>query len=396
MIAFSVDHLLDSGKLEFDLVRREKNTIGASRFSGPQDEEDIAYNAKILYRHDFNEANLIGGYDLYDGKQDVKQYDRDDLDLAGEFTPFTNELKINAYFLQYQIEATDKITITAGARYEDIDVGSSEHTGNVTFEERNFSDLAPKFGVTYQVSTDNMLWLGVSEGFYAPSASNLFDATDGNVNLKPEEATNIEIGFRGQWNDWHYDTSIYHNDVTNYLVTQEFVRLDTSGVEEEFEVTNNAGKVNLKGVETVLEYAPQNKNWRIGLTHTFARARYDSFVQSTVGADDDLTGKELRRTPKHHLNARVAWLPTEKLTVELEADMYTSYFADNENSPESEFTRDSRIHLRVNYDMDRWKLWIHGLNLTDTLEDRATYSRGVMSFRTINGRTFYAGASYEF
>jgi len=395
-LAFSVDHLLNSGVLEFDLVRREKNTVGDSRFSAPQDEEDIGYNAKILYRHDFNEANLIGGYDLYSGKQNVKEYDSDDLALTGDFDFYTNELTINAYFIQYQNEVTDKLIITAGARYEDIDVGSSEQTSNVTFEKRNFSDLAPKFGITYQVSENNMVWLGVSEGFYAPSASNLFDTEDGNTELKPEEATNIEIGFRGQWNDWHYDTSVYHNDITNYLVTQEFVRLNNMGDEEEFEVTNNAGRVNLKGIETVLEYAPKKQNWRLGLTHTFARAHYDSFVQSTVGADDDLTGKELRRTPKHHLNARIAWLPSEQLTVELEADMYSSYFADNENSPESAFTRDSRIHLRVNYDMDHWKFWLHGLNLTDTLEDRATYSRGVMSFRTINGRTFYAGASYEF
>lgn len=395
-LAFSVDHLLNSGEIEFDLVRREKNTIGDSRFSDPQDEEDIGYNAKILYRHDFNEANLIGGYDLYSGKQKVKEYGSDDLALTGSFDFYTNELTINAYFIQYQKEVTDKLIITAGARYEDIYVGSSEQASNVTFEERSFSDLAPKLGITYQVSDNNMLWLGVSEGFYAPSASNLFDAEDGNAELKPEEATNIEIGFRGQWNDWHYDTSVYYNNITDYLVTQEFVRFNSLGAEEEFEVTNNAGKVNLKGLETVIEYAPKNQNWRLGFTHTFARAHYDSFVQSTVGADDDLTGKELRRTPKHHLNTRVAWLPTEQLTVELEADMYTSYFADNENSPQSTFMRDSRIHLRVNYDMEHWKFWLHGLNLTDTLEDRATYSRGVMSFRTINGRTFYAGASYEF
>jgi len=394
-IAVSLDHLFESGELEIDFVRREKNTIGDSRFSAPQYEEDIGYTAKILYRHDFDEASLTGGYDLYSGKQNVKEFASDDLDLVGSFDVYKNELTINAYFLQYQAEATDKISVTAGARFENIKVGSSEHTGNVSFDELSFSDLAPKFGITYQISENHMVWLGLSEGFYAPSAGDLFDLSEGNPDLKPEEATNIEIGFRGQWNDWHYDTSIYHNDITNFLVTQEFVHTTTNGLEE-FELTNNAGKVNLKGVETVLEYAPEDQNWRLGLTHTFARAHYDSFVQSTVGADDDLSGKELRRTPKHHLNARVAWLPNEQTTIELEADMYSSYFADNANSLESKFTRGSRVHLRINYDMEHWKFWLHGLNLTDTLEDRATYSRGQMTFRTVNGRTFYAGASYEF
>lgn len=388
-VAFSVDHMVDSGEFEFDLVRREKNTIGASRFRGPQNEEDIGYNVKLLYRHDFEQSNLIGGYDLYDGEQDVKQYARNDIALIGAFDAFIYEFKTQAYFMQYQVEASDKLTVTAGARYEDIDVASA-----------NFSDIAPKFGITYELSSNNMMWLSISEGFYAPSASHLFDAKDGNAELIPEEATNIEVGLRGHWKDWRYDTSIYHNDITNYLVTQEFTRIiiNDKGEEEgeEYEFTTNAGKVNVKGIETVLEYAPKGQSWRLGLTHTYAKNTYDSFVQSIAGADDDLTGKILRRSPEHHLNARIAWLPTEALTLELEADMYSHYFADNNNSPEAKFTRDDRVHLRVNYDMDHWRFWFHCLNLTDTLEDRATYSRGKMKFRTVDGRTFYVGASYEF
>jgi outer membrane receptor for ferrienterochelin and colicin len=62
-----------------------------------------------------------------------------------------------------------------------------------------------------------------------------------------------------------------------------------------------------------------------------------------AGADDDLSGKILRRSPDHHLNARIAWLPIDKLSIEIEGDFYTSYYADNENSPESEFTRDCRL-----------------------------------------------------
>jgi len=395
-LALAVEHALDSGVFEFDFVRREKNTIGASRFRGPQDEEDIGYNVKLVYRHDFEQSNLIGGYDVYDGEQDVKQYARNDITLSGNFTPFINQLNIQAYFLQYQLEATDKLTLTAGARYENIDVTSTAFNTNKSEESRTFSDVSPKLGLTYQLSTNNMVWLGISEGFYAPSASHLFDATDGNPELNPEEATNIELGFRGQWHNWHYDTSMYHNNITNYLVTQEFVRTNTQGDEEEFELTTNAGKVNLQGIETVLEYMPENYNWRLGLTHTYAKNTYDSFVQSTIGADDDLTGKILRRSPKHHFNARIAWLPTKDLTIELEADMYSHYFADHNNSPEAKFTRDDRIHLRVNYDMEHWRFWFHGLNLTDTLEDRATYSRGKMKFRTVDGRTFYVGASYDF
>lgn len=389
-LSLKVEHLTESGKIDANLVRREKDTVGESRFRGPQDESDLAYSGKLMYRHDLDDSNIIVGVDYYDGTQDVKQYERGDPNLTGTFETFENQLTINAYFGQYQIQATDKIAVTAGLRHEDIKLSSSLYP-----QTASFSDLSPKFGVTYKLAPNNMLWLGVSDGFYAPNMGHLFDVDHGNPDLKPEEARNIELGFRGVWKDWHYDTSIYQNDITNYLVTQEFVRT-IDGQEQEYELTTNAGKVALKGIETVLEYVPKNAKWRAGLTHTFTDNTYDSFVQSTPGASDDLSGKVLRRSPDHHLNVRVAWLPLDGLSAELEADMYSNYFADAVNSAESKFTRGNRINLRINYEFDQWRIWLHGLNLTDTMEDRATFSRGQMKFRTIDGRTFYAGVSYTF
>lgn len=389
-LSLKLVHLLASGQVDFGLVRREKDTTGESRFSGPQDENDVGYSSKLIYRHDFDSASLIFGYNGYMGEQYVKQFARGDSMLTGDFEASTNNLDINSYFGQYQVNLTDKLVLTAGLRYENIDLSSSAFT-----ESAEFSVSAPKLGATYHLTNDHMIWASISEGFYAPDLDDLFDVEEGNPELKPEEAQNIEIGFRGGFGNWRYDTSIYHNDITNYLVTQEFVRL-VGGTEEEFEQTTNAGQVSIKGLESVIEYAPQDAHWRIGLTHTFTRNKYDSFIQSIAGANDDLSGKTLRRSPDHHLNARIAWLPIDSLTLELEGDFYSSYFADNENSPESDFTRGERINLRADYQLEDWRVWIHALNLTDTLEDRATFSRGEMSFRTIDGRTFYLGTSYTF
>ena len=87
-------------------------------------------------------------------------------------------------------------------------------------------------------------------------------------------------------------------------------------------------------------------------------------MQSTVGADDDLSGNILRRSPKHHLNVRFALELVEDLTVELEGDFYSSYFADNANSAASVFTRDERINLRMSYDRQNWRYWVNVLNLS--------------------------------
>ena len=185
---------------------------------------------------------------------------------------------------------------------------------------------------------------------------------------------------------------MYHNEIENYLVTQELI--DDFG--SEFELTTNAGQVTVQGIESVIEYAPKNANWRVGVTHTYADNEYDSFVQSMVGADDDLSGNQLSRSPKHHINARLAWEPISNFTAEIEGDFYSSYFSDDENSAEGKFTRDERINLRLSYQQEQWRIWLNVLNISDTLEDRATFSRGELSFRTIDGRSYYAGIAYKF
>lgn len=377
-----VEHQLDSGALDLALSWREKDTIGISRFRGPQDENDVGIGSKLMYRHDFEASNLIVGSDIYRGEQDTLQYARTDLSLSGPATHFTGDLDIDAWFGQYQFSPVDKLTITAGVRHENIEMRSSNYS-----DSARFSDLSPKLGASWQFSPHAMLWANISEGFYAPSLSNLFNSDTGNPSLQPEQATNIEIGLRGTVGDISYDSSVYHNTIEDYLVTQEFFE---NGVE--VERTTNAGQVTVRGLETVLEYAPRNADWRLGLTHTYARNRYDRFVSNK----GDFSGNALSRSPKHHLNLRLAVEPVNNLVMELEGDLYSRYYSDNANSAAGDFKRDERINLRVQYDQGPWRFWLNALNLTDTLEDRATYSRGKLKFRTVDGRSVYAGASYSF
>lgn len=385
--SIKLEQMLNSGYIDFSMVYREKDTIGLSRFRGPQDENDVGINTKFLYRHDFDRSNLVVGFETYAGKQDTQQYARGDNSLSGTSYQVDKERDITAYFAQYEVDLTDRLGLSLGSRFESIDIDYLSDNGKDDDGSRTFSDNALKFGLTYDLSANNMLWFGASEGFYAADADDVFgdgQAGTENLRLQPEKSLNLEVGLRGQQGSWFYDTSYYHNTIKNYFVVEE--------IAPDLERTTNAGQVTLNGLESVIEYAPENAGWRAGLTYTYARGKYDSFVSSR----GDYTGKELRRIPHHHLNARLAWLPTEKLVVELEGDFYSEYYSDDANSEAGRFKRDERINLRVSYEEGPWRFWVHGLNLTDTLEDRATYSRGKLKFRTVDGRTFYTGVSYQF
>lgn len=391
-VYLQASHEFDSGVLKASIANRLKKTQGDSRFGGPEISRDRGIISKIDYQHNLSNGHFVIGSENYNGSELVKSFDNDDSELIGDFDTQLNEFDDFALFYQHHWQINDKLSLDAGARYERISLAATTYDdGNR--DSADFDDISPKLGLTYQITDNHRVWFGVSQGFYAPDLDSMFSTEDdaSNLDLKPEKANNIELGFRGSWGDFNYDTSIYHNEITNYLVEQDFVRDDDS----EFQRTTNAGQVTISGIESVIEYSPF-KDWRFSLTHTYTDNTYDSFVQSTVGADDDLSGKVLRRSPGHHYNARIAWVPIEALTIELEGDFYSTYFADNENSPESKFKRDERLNLRVSYDYEAWSLWLNGLNLTDTLEDRATFSRGTQQFRTIDGRTVYAGVSYSF
>jgi len=386
-ISIALKHTLESGEFNAVLLNRVADTVGLSRFRGPEDSTDDAINFITSYRHDLDNGSLTFGYDRYDGDVDTRSFGRDDLELSGEFSESSENLEIDAFYAQYQVALAQDITLIAGLRHEEINL-SSDVDGGL---DADFSSTAPKLGITYEINDKAQVWFSISEGLYAPDLDDLFDEDEGNPNLDPEEAQNIELGFRGSWNAWAYDLSVYHTEIDNYLVTQELF----DGLGNEFELTTNAGQITAKGLEAVVEYAPENTNWRAGLTYTLSKNEFDSFVQSVEGADDDFSGNELRRTPRHHINLRFAWEPVRNLIAEIEGDFNSSYFSDDANSIEGRFKRDERINLRVTYDMDKWRFWLSALNISDTLEDRGTFSRGELAFRTIDGRSYYAGLSYR-
>jgi len=143
----------------------------------------------------------------------------------------------------------------------------------------------------------------------------------------------------------------------------------------------------------VLEYRVSSR-FSLGLTHTYARNVFETFFRD----GEDLSGNRLSRSPEHHWNLRAAVFPMAGLAIEVEVDDLSGYFTndDNASDPAGEFDRDPRINLRMTYETGPWELWLTGLNLSETLEDRVSFSRGSRRIRVINGRQIYAGAGFRF
>ncbi len=391
----------DVDHLDANFVFRYEDVKGISRFGGNEEDIDIDINGKLTYKHDFNflDSNIIIGTDIYQGTND----DFNPGDGSNEFA----STGIYSGFAQIQFSPIENLQVTAGVRHESIDLkftsnriipGSPARPGRPATPDRpvpggntSYSATLPKVGISYDFLDTHRVWFAYGEGFLVPTTSKLYTGRGNNPNLNPEEAEHFEVGLRGILplfgNDLTYDTSYYYQDISQYVVTNDLFEKDTQV---------NAGKVNIQGVETVLEYQP-SEYIRFGVTHTFASNIFKEFIDTN---GDDLSGEELNRSPEHHINGRVAIMPIEGLAIEIEVDSSTSYSTVDNSSkdPQGRFSRDERINLRLTYDKGPYELWFHALNIGDVKEDRVGFSTrsNVRSIRTVDGIQIYGGIAYNF
>ncbi len=381
--------LTENDHLEAHFNYKYHDEDGDSRFGGVSADIDTDINGKLSLKHDFNfwDANIIIGTDIYQGVNDDFNPDDNDYDYA--------TTDIYAGFAQIQFSPIENLQITAGVRHESIDLAHRNSTDGVQ-NSKSYSATLPKVGISYDFLDAHRIWFAYGEGFLVPSTSKLWTGRGNNSELNPEEAEHFEVGLRGSLPFFNreitYDTSYYYQDIKQYVVTT-----DINGFNDRQE---NAGKVNIQGVETVIEYQPFDFI-RFGVTHTFASNTFKDYIDSN---GNDLSGEELRNSPEHHINGRVAVMPMEGLAIEVGIDSTTSYSTIDNSSldPQGRFSRDERINLRLTYDKGPYELWFHALNIGDVKEDRVSYSApsrrsaGGRSIRTVDGLQLYGGIAYNF
>jgi iron complex outermembrane receptor protein len=157
--------------------------------------------------------------------------------------------------------------------------------------------ISPKFGLTYQLTKQSILYASISHGFSPPSLEETL-LPDGliNTNIKPESGWNYEIGSRGEIfnKSLHYDIAIYKMIVKDLLVARRTSDDQFIGV--------NAGKTNYNGIELSLGYYLLNStNLKINSNNAFAynAFKFDTFIDDS----EDYSGNDLTGVPDFTLNS---------------------------------------------------------------------------------------------
>jgi len=393
-IGYSMD--TEHGELRVGYAVRQDEGNSITSYGGDSEYEFLDMDFKAQYRHDFQGAavpvSLTTGIELIDGSNKTKRA------AEGKFSAIDSDIDkfVYAPFAQLEVMATDRLKTTLGLRYENVTYKAKDSITPITDDEKVFKKFSPKFGLTYDLTDDDMVFAGISKGFSPPSRSKLFTDTYVNPDLEAEVATNYEMGFRGAFIEQNisYDIGLYYMNVKDYI-SSEFV--GNIGGRDRFRSVN-AGKVNFRGLEAQLEYEPVDY-LRFGMSYTYARNKFVDFIDKIGSADEkDLGGNYLASSPKHHLNTRVTLIPMTNVEIELEMDSYSSSYtsSDNDLDPQGRYKQDDIFNLRVNYETGPVELWLTALNITDRKYATGVSYRKSRSYSVGDGRSIYAGVAYNF
>lgn len=287
----------------------------------------------------------------------------------------------------------DAWTVTAGLRYEDVDLLKKDYTkedlarsGKVRIETPNHARvLIPGVGLHYQLMPAASVFFGIHKGFAPPSAE---------LYQKPESSVNMELGTRVAIGNFRAELIGFYNNYSNMLGS-DLAASGGAGTLEQFNVV----EARVKGAEFLVQYQPLPKNCNVRLplqvsyTYTDTEIR-NSFESHSWG--NVVRGDEIPYIFKHALNMQLGieckWFYAN-IGARYNSDMRTSpgqgTIAEREKVP-ANLIFDASLNVFVNKYLT---VRLNAINLTNRVYLTSRHPAGLRA-----GHPFgiYAGANVQF
>lgn len=151
-----------------------------------------------------------------------------------------------SFYFQDQLHLTDTLSLVAGASviYANRDLNEETQFGLNNSDRQEFWGFSPKLGLLWDVTPTSQVYFNASRSFEPPSFGELTAINAGSpalVALRPQTATTLEIGTRGEAGRVAWDFSYYHAWIDDEMLTL--------GVPGNATQTTNAGRTIHQGVE---------------------------------------------------------------------------------------------------------------------------------------------------
>ncbi|MCX5710815.1 MAG: TonB-dependent receptor, partial [Candidatus Omnitrophica bacterium] len=279
-------------------------------------------------------------------------------------------------FLQDEIKLIDSLRLIAGVRYDRVSFDFDDKKTTTNSKTEKMSKVTPKCSLVYMYRKDSSLYANYAQAFRTPTIGQMFTyGSSANPDLKPEEATNYEIGLHHRFNEFvRADLSFYWMELDNEIwydyATNQY---------------QNYGKTSHKGIETDLDF--KIAKWLSGFAnYTYSRAKNENGSYS---------GKYLTNIPIHKASSGFHFATDFGLNWDLAVTYFGTSYIDSAN----DFKLSSYVtaDTKVSYGYKAMKIFL----AIDNLLAKKYNSYGFVSsstryFNPAPGRTFTLGAEAKF
>jgi iron complex outermembrane recepter protein len=282
---FAPDSILDLGR----------SVVTSERFGGRlQLDTALSNNLNLLWGADYSSEDSKGDYDLFD----VAEFDNSGGRIARKIgssiriAPFT--IKNLGLFSQVKWEASEKVSLSGGVRYENINVSVIDNwvDGQTALSyrggEKTLDDVVFNAGIVYKATPTISLFANFAQGFSLPNISRIVQRPQAGFNFAedvelsaPQKVDSYELGIRGQWNNFQASLAGFYS----YSSLGTTVQFDDFG--SDFRILRSPQRN--YGIELALDWQPSDQ-WKLGSTLTWSEGERED---SATGEFVAITGFEI-------------------------------------------------------------------------------------------------------
>ncbi|HEY6643287.1 TonB-dependent receptor plug domain-containing protein [Povalibacter sp.] len=142
-----------------------------------------------------------GNYNVIAGIERLEQ----EASQAGTWGALSGSQATTSLFMNGDMGLFDRaLTLAAGVRRDDFDSWGAEVTGNV--------------GAAWFIAASNTtVYANYGTSYAAPTMSQLFSTSYGNINLQPESGTTLEVGIRQSFGDLSFDAAYWDAEIEDVI-----------------------------------------------------------------------------------------------------------------------------------------------------------------------------------
>lgn len=291
---------------------------------------------------------LVAGFE-FDEQLDLRRRYANVFGTRGALTTGQDEdLSTRGLFAEAVFDLTPELTLSLGARFDELQYKVRDRTGAGGSGETSFSEFSPMAGLLWSRHPAFALYANVSTGFDPPAFTELANPagpTGFNQSLGPQSATSRELGVKGLVTDrLRYELALFRADVSD-----EIVPFELTGSGQSF--FRNAGESTHEGAEAAVQ-AEILPGLSASATYTWSDFTFDTFH---IGSNAVYDGNRIPGIPEHQFHAQLDWSHSSGLYAGVDLLHVGAFYADNANAVKTGDYTVSNLRAGFRWSGERWE-----------------------------------------